>query len=317
MAFGDFTPPTATATAFAAAAGLGSPVGSGARSRNVLSIDLEDWFHLLELDEAPPPERWALQPSRIERNTERLLSLLDVYHVKATFFVLGWVAARYPALVRRVVERGHEIASHGHTHVLVWTQQPAEFRDDVRRASDAIEAACGCRPLGYRAPGFSIVARTPWAHEILLEEGFLYDSSIFPDARAHGGMRGAHPGVGRLPCGLVEFPVATVGLAGRRIGYLGGGYLRALPRPLILALARHQARRGQDLVLYIHPRDIDPDQPRLTMGWRRHLRTYVGLHGALGKLGALLEEHRWGRFGDHPALGSRSDVSMISGVATS
>ena len=270
---------------------------------NVLSVDLEDWFHLLELDEAPPPERWAMQPSRIEHNAMRLLDALDAHRVKGTFFVLGWVAGRYPGLVRHVAERGHEVASHGHAHVLVWTQTPAQFRDDVRRASDAIEAACGRRPIGYRAPGFSIVASTPWAHEILLEEGFRYDSSIFPGACAHGGMPGAPAGIVRLPCGLVEFPVSTVGVTGRRGGYLGGGYLRALPRLLVLGIAREQARRGRDLVLYIHPRDIDPDQPRLAMGWRRHLRTYIGLRGALGKLVALLEQHRWGRFGDHALLG--------------
>lgn len=292
-----------------------SPQAPGDRSRNVLSVDLEDWFHLLELPGLPPVDRWAAQPSRVERNTERLLSTLDAHRVKATFFVLGWVAARFPALVRHVAERGHEIASHGYAHVLVWTQPPSEFRDDVRRASDAIEAACGRRPIGYRAPGFSIVAGTPWAHDILREEGFVYDSSIFPDACAHGGIPGADPGVGRLPCGLVELPISTVGVAGRRVGYLGGGYLRALPRPLVLALARRQALRGQDLVLYIHPRDVDPDQPRLPMSWRRYARTYVGLRGGLGKLEALLEAHRWGRFCDHPAVALERGATLGEGHA--
>jgi polysaccharide deacetylase family protein (PEP-CTERM system associated) len=269
----------------------------------VFSVDLEDWFHLLELDGAPPIERWDALPSRLERNTKRLLALLDVRHVKATFFVLGWVAARFPGLVRQIADCGHEIASHGHTHGLVWSQQPSAFRDDVRRASDAIEAACGRRPIGYRAPGFSIVERTPWALDILADEGFVYDSSIFPAARAHGGIAGARPGPWRLPCGLFEFPVSTVGLRGARVGYLGGGYLRALPRRLVLALARSQARLGRDLVLYVHPRDIDPGQPRLPMSWRRHVRTYIGLRGTLGKLAALLEQHSWGRFRDRPELG--------------
>lgn len=270
--------------------------------RNLFSVDLEDWFHLLELDGAPPPERWNAQPSRVERNTLELLALLDAHGVKATFFVLGWVAARFPALVRRIADEGHEIASHGHAHGLVWAQAPAAFRDDVRRASDHIEAACGRRPIGYRAPGFSIVERTPWAFEILAEEGFTYDSSVFPAARAHGGVHGACPRPHRLACGLHEFPVSTTALVGKRVGYLGGGYLRALPRAVIMALARNQADRGEDLVLYVHPRDIDPDQPRLRMGWRRRLRTYVGLGTTVGKLAALLEEFSWGRFCDHPDL---------------
>lgn len=277
-------------------------------SRNSFSVDLEDWFHLLELDGAPPLERWDAQPSRVEHNTLRLLTLLAAHRVKCTFFVLGWVAARFPALVRHIADQGHEIASHGHLHALVWSQGPALFRDDLRRASDCIEAACGQRPIGYRAPGFSVVERTAWALEILAEEGFVYDSSVFPAARAHGGMPGARPEPHRLACGLHEFPVSTVGLWGKRVGYLGGGYLRALPGPLVNTLARMQAHAGRDLVLYVHPRDIDLEQPRLPMGWRRRLRTYVGLGSTFDKLAALLAAFEWGRFRDHPALGRTAAV---------
>lgn len=269
---------------------------------NSFSVDLEDWFHLLELDAAPPLPRWDALPSRLEHTTRELLALLDEHRVKATFFVLGWVAARHPRLVRQVAERGHEIASHGYAHAPVWSQSRAELRDDLRRASDHIEAACGRRPIGYRAPGFSIVERTPWAFDVLAEEGFLYDSSVFPAARAHGGMPGASPRPYRLPCGLHELPVSTVALAGKRVAYLGGGYLRAAPLRLVMALARSQARRGRDLVLYVHPRDIDPEQPRLHMGWRRRWRTYTGLRGTLGKLDSLLAAFPWGRFCDHPML---------------
>lgn len=276
------------------------------------SVDLEDWFHLLELPGAPSFDTWNALPSRLERNTYRLLAALDAHHVRATFFVLGWVAERFPALVRLLAEQGHEIASHGHAHRLVSTQRPVEFRDDLRRASDAIEAACGRRPLGYRAPGFSITDRTPWALDVLAREGFVYDSSIFPAARAHGGMPGARTQPWRLPCGLHEIPVSTVGVGRRRIGYLGGGYLRVLPRATILALARRQVRRGQDLVLYVHPRDIDPHQPRLPMRWPRRLRTYVGLRGALSKLTALLDAFAWGRMIDRPELAGHPRVEELA-----
>lgn len=284
--------------------------------RHVFSIDLEDWFHLLELDQAPPPERWDALPSRVEHNTLQLLTLLETHGVKATFFVLGWVAARFPMLVRHIADQGHEIASHGHLHRLVWSQGPVSFRDDLRRASDCIEAACGRRPIGYRAPGFSIVERTPWAFEILAQEGFVYDSSVFPAARAHGGIPGAPLGPHRLPCGLHELPISTVALAGTRLGYLGGGYLRALPRCLVTTLARAQAREGRDLVLYVHPRDIDPAQPRLPMGWRRRLRTYVGLRRTLGKLASLLHAFEWGRFRDHPSLAGRLAPAAHHGVVS-
>jgi polysaccharide deacetylase family protein (PEP-CTERM system associated) len=283
--------------------------------RNLFSVDLEDWFHLLELDGAPPPERWDAQPSRIEHNTLRLLELLAAHRVAATFFVLGWVAERFPALVRHIADQGHEIASHGHRHDLIWTQDPVRFRDDLRRASDSIATACGQRPIGYRAPGFSVVARTAWALEILAEEGFVYDSSVFPAARAHGGMPGARPEPHRLACGLHEFPVSTVGLWGKRVGYLGGGYLRALPGQLVTTLASTQARAGRDLVLYVHPRDIDPEQPRLRMSWRRRLRTYVGLGRTFDKLGSLLAAFEWGRFRDHPALASHPAAPAREEVA--
>lgn len=270
--------------------------------RHVFSVDLEDWFHLLELDTAPPPERWAALPSRLEPATLELLAVLATHRVTGTFFVLGWVAERFPALVRHIAGLGHEIASHGHAHQLVWSGGPDEFREDLRRASDSIESACGQRPRGYRAPGFSIVERTPWAFEILAEEGFVYDSSVFPAARTHGGIPRARTRPHRLPCGLYEFPLSTVGLGARRIGYLGGGYLRVLPRRLIAALARRQARAGDDLILYVHPRDIDPDQPRLPMGWPRYLRTYTGLRRARDKLGWLLARFEWIPFGQHPLL---------------
>jgi polysaccharide deacetylase family protein (PEP-CTERM system associated) len=265
---------------------------------NVFSIDLEDWFHLLDTSAAPSRREWAALESRVERNAHALLTELDVRGIRATFFVLGWIAERYPALVREVAERGHELASHGHAHELVYEIGRDAFREDLRRSKAAIEDAAGVSPKGYRAPGFSITWQTPWAFDVLLEEGFEYDSSVFPSMRAHGGMTGAEPLPSRLPNGIDEYPISTVKLAGTRMSYLGGGYLRLMPRRALLRLARGQVRRSEPLILYIHPRDIDPGQPRMPLGLARSLRSYVGLDGCLDKVRALLDEFEWGSFHD-------------------
>lgn len=278
---------------------------------NVFSVDVEDWFHVLESDRAPRREQWGSMPSRVRHGTETLLDRLAAHDVRATFFVLGWVADRHPGLIADIRAAGHEIASHGYRHDLVHEQSPEEFRDDLRRANDAIERACGVVPKGYRAPGFSITDATPWAFDVLAEEGFVYDSSVFPAARAHGGQPGAHPLPTVLANGLVEFPVSTVKLRAARYSYLGGGYLRALPAQLVLATAEAQARAGVPLILYVHPRDIDPDQPRLKLGPARYLRTYIGLGRCLDKVSTLLERFDWTSFEDYvefhrPAPGAAS-----------
>jgi polysaccharide deacetylase family protein (PEP-CTERM system associated) len=265
---------------------------------NVFSIDLEDWFHLLDTDAAPSFCDWSELESRVEGNARALLAELDHHSVKATFFVLGWVAERHPELVCEIAERGHEIASHGYAHELVYEIGRDAFREDLKRSKDAIESAANISPKGYRAPGFSITWKTPWAFDVLAEEGFEYDSSVFPSLRAHGGMSGADPLPSRLANGIDEYPISTVNLAGSRLGYLGGGYLRLMPRIALLHLARSQVRRSEPLILYIHPRDIDLAQPRIDLGALRSLRTYVGLRGCMGKVRALLESFEWGRFED-------------------
>lgn len=266
---------------------------------NLFSIDLEDWFHLLDTDAAPPMSTWSEQEARVETNTARLLDELERAQVRCTFFVLGWIADRYPALVRRVAEGGHEIASHGYAHGLIYEQTPQEFRDDLRRASDAIERAVGTRPVGYRAPGFSIREDSEWALDVLADEGYAYDSSVFPTSRAHGGLPDAEPFPTRLPNGLMEFPVSTVSTPLRRVAYLGGGYLRLFPTPLILHWARAQRARNESLVLYLHPRDIDLDQPRLDLGTLRNFKSYVGLGSCLGKVTTLLREFDWVPYRDY------------------
>jgi polysaccharide deacetylase family protein (PEP-CTERM system associated) len=263
---------------------------------NVFSIDVEEWFHLLDNPATPVRDSWESQESRVRANMEALLLELDRRQVRCTAFVLGWIARRHPALVRAIADAGHEIASHGDAHHLVYAQTPEEFRADLRAASDAIYRACGERPRGFRAPGFSITRDTPWALEILSEEGYAYDSSIFPASRRHGGFPGASPLPSILPTGLVEFPVSTVDLYLTRLAYLGGGYLRLIPKAVLLRLARSQAAAGTPLILYLHPRDVDPGQPRLSQPPLLYFRSYVGLTGCMDKVSALLDQLRWTSF---------------------
>ena len=269
------------------------------RVPNFFSIDLEDWFHLLDDPATPGFARWPSLESRVRANVDVLLAELERHGVKCTFFVLGWVAQHHPELVKEISEAGHEIASHGYAHELVYRQGRDAFRDDVRRGSEVIAAACGQVPRGYRAPGFSITPESEWALDVLAEEGFEYDSSVFPAPRNHGGLPGADPLPSKLPNGLLEFPISTVDLRFTRVAYLGGGYLRLLPKPLILRWARSQERAGTPLVLYLHPRDIDPGQPRLPQKPLRYARTYLGLTRSLAKVSALLEGFRWTSFRTH------------------
>ena len=256
---------------------------------NVFSIDTEDWFHLLDHSSAPEYDSWASLDSRVRQNTETLLTKLATRRVRCTFFVLGSIAEQYPELVADIARAGHEIASHGYSHTLIYTQTPYEFQEDLRRANDAIVSACGTQPRGFRAPGFSIKEENLWAFDVLREEGFSYDSSSFPAIRSHGGLPGTTPLPTVLENGLIEFPISTVDLRVARCGYIGGGYLRILPKRLVLSWAASQERAGVPLILYVHPRDIDPEQPRLDLPPHTYLRTYVGLSGCLYKVRALLE----------------------------
>lgn len=268
-------------------------------ARNLFSVDLEDWFHILDTHAAPPLEAWPRLESRVVANTRETLEALGRHDVRATFFVLGWIAERYPELVREVAAAGHEIASHGHRHVLVYRQTPQEFRRDIREASDAIHAACGVRPEGYRAPGFSITREALWAFDVLRDEGYVYDSSLFPARRGHGGLPGATTVPSILPNGLREIPISTLSLGPGRLAYLGGGYLRAIPSGIVTRMARRQSEAGTPLVLYMHPRDIDAGQPRLPLGPYRRFKTYVGLATCLRKVQTLLRSFPWGPFGEY------------------
>ncbi|MEQ8466647.1 polysaccharide deacetylase family protein [Coleofasciculus sp. E1-EBD-02] len=261
---------------------------------NIFSVDLEEWFHILNTDQIPNINHWINMESRIVSNTVKLLNLLNKHKTRSTFFILGWVAEHYPELVKEIKIQGHQIGSHGYSHTLVYQQTPEEFKQDITRAEDAIRAACGEKPKAYRAPGFSITASTLWALDILAKAGYQYDASILPADGAYGGIPTANPLPCRLTNGLLEFPTSTLNVGKKRLPYLGGGYLRCLPLTLLSQLSHIQHDHLQPLVLYIHPRDIDPNQPRLNLPPLRQFKSYVGLKSTYDKLSYLLENFEWG-----------------------
>jgi polysaccharide deacetylase family protein (PEP-CTERM system associated) len=266
---------------------------------NALSVDVEDWFQVGAFENVIARDTWDHLPHRVERNGDAVLALFERTGVKATFFTLGWVAHRYPALIRRIVDAGHEIASHGWDHVRVFTMTAATFRADLERARMAIEDACGHSPTGYRAPSFSIDQRTPWAHRILAEEGYAYSSSVAPIRHDHYGWREAPRFAFRPVEGseLIELPVTTVELAGRRVAAGGGGFFRLLPYGFSSwAIDRVNRQDGRPAVFYFHPWEIDPAQPRVAEApLRSRLRHYSNLSAMEGKLLKLINSRSWGR----------------------
>lgn len=264
---------------------------------DVMSIDLEDYFHVEAFADRISRADWPLFPSRVRRNTEAVLELLAAHGCKATFFVLGWVAERYPELIRNVAAAGHEIACHSYAHRRVNTLTPSEFRTDLRRACGAIEDACGKRPVGYRAPTFSIVKSSLWALEILTEEGFLYDSSIFPVRHDLYGFPDA-PRWGHTVefngGSIFEVPMSTVRLGGTNFPVGGGGYLRLLPMWYTRrAIRRIHEKEKKPVIVYFHPWEIDHDQPRLPGSWKSRFRHYTGLGRMKERLSSLLREGRF------------------------
>ena len=266
--------------------------------RNCLTIDVEDYFQVNAFAASVSRDQWQSYPLRVERNTGRILDLLDAYGIKATFFVLGWVAERLPSLVREIRGRGHEIACHGFWHELVFQIGPDRFRADIRRAKALLEDQVGERVNGYRAPSYSITKRSLWALTILAEEGFTYDSSIFPIFHDTYGIPGARrfPHIIETDAGhLSEFPLTTLSLSlGAKKIHLpiaGGGYLRLLPASLIRhGISLINEKEGQPAVLYFHPWEIDPDQPRIKAGIKSRFRHYLNLRGTEKKLRYLFSK---------------------------
>ncbi|NMC42995.1 MAG: DUF3473 domain-containing protein [candidate division Zixibacteria bacterium] len=267
----------------------------------IFSVDVEDWFHILDISGAPDMSAWETLPSQVSRNFLTLLDLFEEKQVRVTCFFLGWVAERFPDLVRQAHRRGHEVASHGYGHRLVYDMTVAEFSRDIKRSKHVLEDIIGAPVLGYRAPGFSVTEKTPWFFEALIEAGYRYDSSVFPGAHGHGGVVAAEarPSLIAGKAGtLIEFPITTVSVFGRSICFFGGGYLRLFPYPLIRTMARRVLRDGRPVVFYLHPREIDPGHPRLPMGPVRRYKSYVNLAGVEVKVRRILDEFEFATFAD-------------------
>lgn len=267
--------------------------------RNALSVDVEDWFQVGAFERVIDRADWDTLPRRVEANTDAVLNLFDEAGVKATFFILGWVAERHPALIRRIAEAGHEVASHGWDHKRVFAMGEVEFREDIARARATLEDASGQKVSGYRAPSFSIDTRTPWAHEALAGEGYAYSSSVAPVAHDHYGWREAPRFAWRPVDGadLIELPVTTVDVAGRRMAAGGGGFFRLLPYGFSSwAISRVNRTDQRPAIFYFHPWEIDPDQPRVADApLKSKLRHYTNLAKMRPKLLKLLRAHSWGR----------------------
>jgi len=264
---------------------------------NAMTVDVEDYFHVSAFDAVVSRAGWDDFDSRVTRNTDRMLELFDQANVRATFFVLGWVADKFPALVRRIGSAGHEVASHGYHHQLLYMLTPKQFREDVRAAKRAIEDASGRPVLGYRAPSYSVIESSMWAIDVLIEEGHVYDSSIFPIHHHRYGIPAAprHAHVMQRPHGtLVEMPASTVRIAGVNLPIAGGGYFRLLP----YGWARWGIRRvnlveGKPVVFYLHPWELDPEQPRMNVGATTRIRHYAGLRQTTQRLRRLLDDFRF------------------------
>ena len=265
-------------------------------SPQIFTVDVEEYFHAAAFDHVVSRDSWAGRESRVEPMVDLLLEMLAGAGALGTFFTLGWLAERRPDLVRRIAAAGHEIASHSWWHRRVYTLTRDEFRDDARRSKDVLEQATGARVFGYRAPSFSIVPGTEWALDALREVGYVYDSSLFPIRRPGYGYAAAprDPHTIRCPAGdLLELPLATTRWAGLRLPAAGGGYLRQLPLALTQRAFREHAARGASAVFYIHPWELDAEQPRLPVSWLTRVRHYRGLERTRERIAALLAEFRW------------------------
>lgn len=266
---------------------------------NAMTVDVEDYFHVSALADAISPTEWPNMEFRADASTNRLLDMFDQASISATFFVLGWVADRHPGLVREIARRGHEIACHGWSHQLVYDQDRATFREEAGSSKALLEDITGKPVRGYRAASYSITEKSLWALDDLIDLGFEYDSSIFPIRHDRYGIPSATraPGPVAAPSGrqIVEFPLTTAGLLGQRIPCSGGGYFRLLPFGLTKYLLRRVLEKDRlPFIFYLHPWEIDPDQPRVKTNWLSRFRHYTNLDLCAKRLEQLLQLHRFG-----------------------
>jgi polysaccharide deacetylase family protein (PEP-CTERM system associated) len=264
---------------------------------NCLTFDIEEHFQVAGFDSPLRRREWDSFESRVERNTEELLRLLAMKHVHATFFILGWVAERHRGLVQRIAAEGHEIASHGYAHEMITTQTRDQFREDVGKAKKILEDLVGEQVVGYRAPSFTITNATRWALEVLVEVGYRYDSSIFPIFHDRYGIPGADPWCHKvtIPSGeqLWEIPPSTANLVGVRIPVAGGGYFRLIPYSILRWFLHQVENTGHPLVMYLHPWEIDPEQPRMDGPLVSRLRHYTNLNRTSRRLTELLTDFQF------------------------
>jgi len=266
------------------------------QSPKAFTVDVEDYFHVSAFAKDIDPEQWDALPSRVESNTHRVLNLLDEHGHTATFFVLGWVAERYPALVREIAQRGHEVACHGYSHQLIFKQERQEFSDETLRAKSLLEDTVQTEVAGYRAASFSITKASLWAIDTLAEVGFRYDSSIYPVRHDVYGMQGTPlaPYILSGPDGgkLVEFPLSTASLLGVNLPASGGGYFRLFPYAMSRHLIERVHREQRPYVFYMHPWEIDVEQPRIeSHSFLSRFRHYNNIHRCEARLQRLLSEH--------------------------
>ena len=260
----------------------------------ILTFDIEDWFHILDNEETNSVDDWGQFPSRLEKNVNTILDLLDTNNQKATFFILGWIAEKFPNVIQEIAQRGHHIGCHSYAHQLVYSQSKKEFKEDLKKAKDLIESVT-CKSIdAYRAPGFSINSKSLWAYEILFEHGFSIDSSIFPANRAHGGISSfpyAEPVLGNIDGNFIKlFPLNSKKVLGKSFIYSGGGYFRLFPSFLL----QRWFKNDDYVMTYFHPRDFDSDQPVVPgLNYVRYFKSYVGLGGSMAKLENLLNTNQF------------------------
>ncbi len=263
---------------------------------HALSFDIEDWFHIVEIKAAEDPDRWGSFPSIVERETEKILGILDEFEVRATFFILGWIAERYPKLVGRIADGGHEIGTHSFWHRKVYELTPDVFHEDLHDSIDVLQQHAGVEVRGFRAPSFSITPGTEWAFDIIRQVGLQYDASLFPAKRAHGGYPcdlGPHilsdPEADPLP----ELPMSVLRWGPGRFCFSGGGYFRLLPMRIIRHGIRQMQQAERPAVVYLHPRDFAADCPSAAMPLYRRFKCYVGQKTTEPKLRRLLQDYRF------------------------
>lgn len=266
--------------------------------KNALTVDVEDYFQVSAFANSIDRKEWDNHPLRVVNNTNKLLDLFDEYQIKATFFILGWVAERKKDLVLEIARRGHEVACHGFSHQLVYNQSPDVFREETVRAKNILEDIIQRPVIGYRAASYSITEKSKWALDILAESGFVYDSSIFPVRHDRYGMPNTpeHPYRLKTPAGhsIIEFPLSTVKIVNYRLPIAGGGYFRLYPYWLSRMGLKHINRQEKQFIFYLHPWEIDPEQPKISAGWLSRFRHYNNLDKCEARLRNLMSDFKFG-----------------------